>query len=339
MRRLICLLLLLGICLPSALVSCGDRSRVHDGFAALNTWIELDFTPASDAPATGEEMRLHCRALVAEYEQRFSRTALDAELHQLNAGMTDLLSAPTEELLLRALSYAGMTDGAFDPTTGALSALWNITGNEEFVPPAAGAVETARATVGYTRVSCAEHRLIRTDPATQLDLGGVAKGYIAEALVAYLEPLCTGGVLNLGGNIAVFGERTGGGEYRIALRSPFAAGEQLGVFRIPAGYVSVSGSYERYREYNGVRYHHIFDPATGYPAESDLISVAVWSQDGAFADALSTALFVMGGEGARAFCEQNEPYEGQPIGVVLTYSDGRSELHGAAATRFDLTVQ
>lgn len=134
-----------------------------------------------------------------------------------------------------------------------------------------------------------------------MDLGGIGKGAAISKLIEYLKTTdIPGGVVSFGSNVAVFGEKRDGSDYRIALRDPFKEGEYAGVLTLSADDVlSVSGDYERYYTINGEKYHHILDPKTGYPAQSGLSSVAVVCSDGALADALSTALFVMGEDAAQ----------------------------------------
>ena len=110
----------------------------------------------------------------------------------------------------------------------------------------------------------------------------------------------------MGGNIGVFGTKPNSEKFKIGICDPDDASGVVGYLSISSGFISVSGDYERYFEENGERYHHIIDPATGYPAKSDVRSVAVYANNGAAADALSTALFVMGEEKALEFYGENK---------------------------------
>jgi thiamine biosynthesis lipoprotein len=163
--------------------------------------------------------------------------------------------------------------------------------------------------------------LVSRTPGVILDLGGIAKGCLAQQLVeALLEAGVPGGVLSLGGNVAVFGKKTDGSDFRIALRSPFEGGGTVGVLSLHGtAYVSTSGAYERYRvDEQGKCYHHIFDMQTGRPSESDLASVTVVATDGARADAWSTALFVAGYEEALHLWQE----AGQRFEMVLVRKNG-----------------
>ena len=129
----------------------------------------------------------------------------------------------------------------------------------------------------------------------QIDFGGIAKGYTSSRIMdIYREKGVTSGLVNLGGNAQVFGTKPDGSLWRVAVQSPDSEDEYLGVLETKDKAIITSGGYERYFEKDGVTYHHIIDPSTGYPAENGLISVTIVSADGTLADGLSTSLFVMG---------------------------------------------
>ena len=129
----------------------------------------------------------------------------------------------------------------------------------------------------------------------QIDLGGIAKGYTSSRIMdIYKEKGVTSGLVNLGGNAQVFGTKPDGSLWCVAVQSPDSEDEYLGVLETKDKAIITSGGYERYFEKDGVTYHHIIDPSTGYPADNGLISVTIVSADGTLADGLSTSLFVMG---------------------------------------------
>ena len=136
---------------------------------------------------------------------------------------------------------------------------------------------------------------------TAIDLGGIAKGYTSARLMDVFRSYgLTSGLVSLGGNVQVLGTKPDGSLWRVGIENP-QGGDYLGVLSTKDAAVITSGGYERYFEENGKHYHHILDPATGYPAESGLVSVTIVSPDGTLADALSTALFVMGRERAEEY--------------------------------------
>ena len=157
----------------------------------------------------------------------------------------------------------------------------------------------------------------------QLDLGGIAKGYAADLLRAQLEKEgVTSATLDLGGDVFVMGRKTDGSDWRIAVKDPADTESYLGVVSAADKFVVTSGVYERYFEENGVRYHHILDPKTGCPAESGLVSVTVLCENGAWADALSTACFVLGPDGALALRDDLAD-QGTDFELILVTDDGR----------------
>ncbi len=307
---LLLLALLLGGCSPSSSYSAMLYDRLDTDIAV---------TLYTDA-GQGKELLMLCDRHLAQGELLFSRVDEGAELAGLNQNGDEAVTVSQElaALLSRALALAEETGGLFDPTAGILAELYDIKGTRPL--PTGEAVTAALAYTGYRKV-CVTGNLVSRTPGVVLDLGGIAKGYLAQQLVAaLLEAGVPGGVLSLGGNVAVFGKKTDGSDFRIALRSPFEGGGTVGVLSLRGtAYVSTSGAYERYRvDEQGNRYHHIFDMQTGRPSESDLASVTVVATDGARADAWSTALFVAGYE--EALCLWQEA--GQSFEMVLVRKDG-----------------
>ena len=152
---------------------------------------------------------------------------------------------------------------------------------------------------------------------------GIAKGYAADLLRAQLEKEgVTSATLDLGGDVFVMGRKTDGSDWRIAVKDPADTESYLGVVSAADKFIVTSGVYERYFEENGVRYHHILDPKTGCPAESGLVSVTVLCENGAWADALSTACFVLGTDGAFALRDDLAD-QGTDFELILVTDDGR----------------
>ncbi len=327
--RLLALFLLLLLCVPP-LTACGEGENTYILYNKLNTDITVTLYSGGTQKKQAELIS-DCEGLLDEAEDVLSRADLTAELAIVNAAKEETLmvSPILADVLSRSLALAHATDGCFDPTAGALSALYDITGDAP-LPPDPAALAAARETVGYGRVSL-KGMLLTRPVGTALDFGAIAKGYLAERLVSYLlEAGVSGGVLSLGGNIATFGEKKGGSPFRIALRAP--EGVYAGVLTLTGkAYISTSGAYERNRVgEDGKTYHHIFDPATGAPAESDLASVTVVDEDGARADALSTALYVMGYEQALAYHAAHGDFE-----MILILQNG--EHHKTQGLTFEPT--
>ncbi len=204
------------------------------------------------------------------------------------------VSEETAEVIAEALYIAEETGGAFDPTIGALTKLWDITGDPRV--PDAEEIESVLRLVDYRNVALDGTNAALGKAGMRLDLGGIAKGYAADkAVKIYEKHGVERALLNLGGNIYVYGEKPGGEKFRIGIRDPLGAeGEIAAVISVSDTSVVTSGVYERFFESGGKIYHHIFDPKTGYPAENGLVSVTVVCKNSMRADALSTALFVLG---------------------------------------------
>jgi thiamine biosynthesis lipoprotein len=221
-----------------------------------------------------------------------------------NAGSETEVSEESFELMKRALHWSVLTGGAFDPAIGSVVRLWGIGTDRQRVPEDSE-IESAGAlcSADSLKLSSSDGRFfasVRNGCAA--DLGGIAKGYAADKITELLADMGAKSVLlDLGGNIALY-SASSRKSWRIGIQWPFKPrGVYMGVLTSRGGTVVTSGPYERFFERDGVLYHHIFDPKTGRPAESDLLSVTVSARNSADADALSTSLYVMGFERAREF--------------------------------------
>ncbi|MFR6156414.1 MAG: FAD:protein FMN transferase [Coprococcus sp.] len=220
----------------------------------------------------------------------------DSEIGQINANNGGQLSEDGAVLMERSLELYKSTKGAFDVAIYPVMKAWGFTDGNYQVPDA----DTLKAAL-----ELADPSLIDYDKETltvsfkkdgvQIDLGGIAKGYTSSRIMdIYKEKGVTSGLVNLGGNAQVLGTKPDGSLWRVAVQSPDSEDEYLGVLETKDKAIITSGGYERYFEKDGVTYHHIIDPSTGYPADNGLISVTIVSADGTLADGLSTSLFVMG---------------------------------------------
>lgn len=247
-------------------------------------------------------------ARVREIDRTMSAYRADSDLN------TRALHADTEFVLQKGLAYGALSDGLFDISILPLVQLWNVTGTAPRVPAEEELAEALKL-VDYTKVRIENHTLL-LEEGMAVDLGGIAKGYAADEAAAVLRSSgITDGVVDLGGNIVALGEK------RIGLRDPFSAndGDYMCVLEVADCAVVTSGSYERYFEQDGVRYHHILDPRTGKPAGSGLVSVTVVADNAIDGDALSTAFFIAGREQAEKWAEQ--------LGVSAVFVDENRQVH------------
>lgn len=238
-----------------------------------------------------------CFAMADRYEHLFSATLPDSDISRINAakGEPVEVSDETIELLEKAITYGDLSEGRFDITIGALSSLWNFSENTGIIPNQVD-IDQALQTVDYHGIQIDGNTVTITNPDTRIDLGGIAKGYIADRMKEYLcEQGVSSGMINLGGNVLVIGSKTDGAAYTIGIQEPFAdTGTAIASLKITNQSLVSSGVYERYFQLDNQLYHHILDPNTGYPYANDLLGVSILCDSSVDGDALSTTAFSMG---------------------------------------------
>ena len=215
---------------------------------------------------------------------------------QAAAGQTPVKIAPeTMELLLFARDMYEQTAGRLDVTVGPLIDLWNIRGGGHFPTEAERSAALSLLGMDDLVLNETDGTAYLARPSMRLDLGALAKGYIADRVKALLlDRGVNSGVIDLGRNILLLGEKPGGEAFSIGIQSPGEAGELLRVLALRDRSLVTSGTYERYFDYGGQRYHHVLDPFTGFPAEKGLLAVTVLSDSSLLGDALSTACLLLG---------------------------------------------
>ena len=242
-----------------------------------------------------EELIEACFDKCREYELVFSRTDPDSELYALNRAGSMEVSEDLLSVIKTALYYCEYSGGAFDITMGAVSDLYAFSSEAPRVPEEAELAEAVRH-VGYETVRVEGNRVTLTDPETVMDLGAIAKGYIADRLAEFLaQQGQASAVIDLGGNIRCVGSRPDGSPFRVGIQFPFRArSETVGAVEVRGSSVVTSGVYERSFEADGVLYHHILRPDTGRPVENELAAVSILSPLSVDGDALSTVCFALG---------------------------------------------
>ncbi|MGN1230513.1 MAG: FAD:protein FMN transferase [Anaerotignum sp.] len=268
----------------------------------------------------GEELLIDAEQEVRRLENLFSVTAEQSEIAKLNtaAGKEPVQTSNDTQALLQAGKELGKaTNGAFDIAISPIVKVWGFTEEEHSVP----SQETIDSLLPLTDP---EGLILEGGTAylekegMAVDLGGIAKGYASDSVKALLkEKGVESALLSLGGNICTIGSKPDGSPWKTAVQNPLDANDYVGLLEISDTCVITSGGYQRYFEENGKRYHHIIDPATGWPAESGLLSVTIVCESGTKADALSTALFVMGLEDALAYWRTQDDFE-----VIFVTEDG-----------------
>lgn len=246
---------------------------------------------------------------------------------------------PVSDDWIRIWKMAGVltekTGGKFDLTVAPLTALWDVSHAQ--APPSAEEVAEARKAVGREHFLLSGNRLTAVSAGCGIDIGSVGKGYGADLTVRKLQEAgASSGVLSFGGNVAVFGN--GNETFRIAIRDPEETSEYVGILTLSTGSAVTAGAYERFFEYGGTVYHHLIDATTGYPGESDLLSVTVVCEDGAQADLLATALWLSGKEEGLRILRELDGQEGFcPSQAVFVGTDRTVTVTEGLAASFSLT--
>jgi len=330
---------MLALLILSAACGCSkdknDEMSSRD-FVAMDTVFSLKIGSISNESGNSEaEVFDECEKLTANIENVLSATINSSDVADFNSDIDMMLDADPVfiEVLTVAMDLSELTNGSYDPAIGVLTSLWNVKGGGPV--PSAEAIASAMEVCGTSNIEITDNGIRKLNPDVKLDLGGIGKGYAAQKLAEYLYSAGVSyGIVSAGRTVGVFGTKPDGSSFKIGIADPSDANAVVGYLYAGSGFVSVAGDYEQYFEADGVRYHHIIDPATGYPSDSGLSSVAVFSQNGATADALSTAFMVMGYEKSMEFYKSsNLSFEAVFIGT-----DGSVMLtDGLTSEKFELS--
>ena len=231
-------------------------------------------------------------------------------------------------ILRCAQGISGKSGGAFDVTIAPVSTMWNFT-KEPHVLPDAEEIAKAAELVDYTRMKL-EGNQVTLPEGMMIDLGGIAKGYIADRVKAYLEKRgIKYAILSFGGNIVAIGSgKPDGSAWKVGIQDiDKQTGEYMLISLNKGGSTVTSGTYERGFDLDGVRYHHLLSAETGWPVQNELASVTIFSESSMEGDALSTTAFVLGTEKGLELIEGLEGVEAVFIAKdrTVTYSSGAKE--------------
>ncbi|MFA5576217.1 MAG: FAD:protein FMN transferase [Tissierellaceae bacterium] len=237
-----------------------------------------------------------------EIEDRMSSHIEASDVSKINdnAGIQPVtVNSDTYEVIKRAIFYAELSKGNYDPTIGSLVDLWDVKAEEkerDFIP-GEKEIEEARSLVGYEDLELLDNNQVYLKrKGMKLVLGSIVKGYAAdEARRILIENKVEKAIVDLGGNLFIHGEKDQGVQWLIGIQDPFnPTGSYAGVVEVSDKSVVTSGDYERFFTFEGKRYNHIIDPYLGYPADNDLTGISIISDKSIDGDALSTTVFVMG---------------------------------------------
>ncbi len=232
----------------------------------------------------------------------FSDSSDVSRINSADAEIEVEVSQDVAKILMAAEEVRALSDGAFDVSIAPIVSLWNFSGEGRI--PSDEELKDSVELVKNGGILIEGNKIKKTKAGTKIDLGGAAKGYAGDVAIELLKNFeVSGAIVDLGGNITAMGENpeTDDGKWRIGIQKPFApTGEYDEIIEIESGAVVTSGTYQRYFEKDGARYHHIIDPQTGEPARRDYSSVTVISDSALYGDCLATACFVLGeNEGTR----------------------------------------
>ena len=241
------------------------------------------------------------------YEHLLSKTIPGSDVDRINqsAGTPVTVDPETWEILRRAKEISAMTGGTFAVTIAPLTAMWDFTGGTQRMPTDEQRL-AALPLVDDSAIILGENNTVTLPAGMEIDLGGIAKGYIADKVAEMLEGKASGVILSLGGNVYVLGRKPDGAAYNVGIQDPDGkSGEVMAVVSTTDSSVVTSGIYERQFVKDGTLYHHILDPVDGLPSRSDLASATIVAASSMDADALATACIVLGREEALRFMREH----------------------------------
>ena len=297
------------VCILAA-AGCGRiPSTSRDAFIAMSVPIQV--TVVGVPPDSARAAFAAVRAEVERLEALLSDYRPESNVARLNRRETDALAPETRLLLQRAQQVCGESGGAFDVTLRRLKELWGFGGGRTPQVPDSAAVRAVMAHHGcdaYTLTP--DGRLQWNDPEAEIDLGGIAQGYVAECIAVLLHGRgITRFLVDVSGDITTAGTRADGGAWRVGIQDPRRPDSLLATLALDVRAVTTSGDYEQFFLANGTRYHHIFDPATGWPARG-VQSVTIVTDDPVAADCYAKVVFVLGPERGLAFLEARPDLRG-----------------------------
>lgn len=277
------------------LCGCTDTQENKDTQFLLDTVVTL--TADCDSKVLDGAFAL-CR----EYENLLSRTIVGSDVYKLNNtdGYVEV-DEHTANIVKRSVYYGDLSNGRFDITIYPVSSLWDF--NNQVIP-SHDEIAEALKNVDYQSIEIEDNKINLN--GKKIDLGGIAKGYIADRTLEYFKQQnVSKGIIDLGGNVVVFGDK----EYTVGIKKPFSNGDLAATVKLKNKTAVTSGVYERYIPADIMLYHHILDPKTGYACDTDLLSATIIADSAIDADAFSTICILLGLEKAKELIENTADIE------------------------------
>lgn len=304
-KKILMLVLCMVFIIPQT--GCGSEEPVSENQFCLDTICTITVYDMEKEAAQAAISRAF--ALCEEYESVLSKTIEGSDIYRLNhaQGKPVEVQDETLEVIKKGIRYGQLSDGMFDITIGAVSELWDFSGEDPKVPDEEKLKE-AVDTVDFKQIKIDGKKVSLENPKARVDLGGIAKGYIADRVTEQMKADgVQRAVISLGGNISVIGEKKEGTPWSIGIERPYSDRTQiLGSVDLTDGTIATSGVYERCFEQDGVLYHHVLNPKTGYPAKTSLDAVAVKGEAGQSVDcdALGTVCLMLGEKEGRSILKE-----------------------------------
>ena len=280
---------------------CGGVEKITKTSYYMDTICDITIYDMEDMSEENANAAIDAAfSLCADLEATISATMEESDVYKINEAGGEAVECDTAtiELLKMGMDYGDLSGGKFDITLGQVTDLWDFHGDNPAVP-SQEAVDAALAAVDYQQIQISGNKVSMKNPDGKINLGGIGKGFIADRAAGHLESLgVTSAIVNFGGNIVAIGENAGD-PFKIGIKDPNSeSGDILGAVTVSDATVVTSGVYERCFEQDGKTYHHILDVETGYPVDSDVVSVTLVAPKGysGVCDALSTTCLIYGVE-------------------------------------------
>lgn len=312
--------------------TAAEESRYTTEVFAMDTYMTLTAYGDNAQTAVNEAV-----AEIRRLDDRFSVGNAESDVTVINNAGGGRVSEETAFLIEKSLDIGRKTKGAFDITVYPLMELWGFTSGNYRVP-SDEEIKDVLSKVSYMNVT-ADGQEVTLNNNAMIDFGGIAKGYTSSRVMdIFRQNGVEHGIISLGGNVQALNSKPDNSSWRVAVQKPDGDGDYLGILSVDNKAVITSGGYERYFEQNGMTYHHIINPSTGYPSDSDLTSVTIVCDDGTTADALSTSLFIMGLDNAVDFYRNS----GIAFDMILYDRSGRlyvtQDIAGSFSSDIDVEI-
>jgi thiamine biosynthesis lipoprotein len=289
--KLIAVFLWMGIAFNAC--NGADDQPIRRTQIIMGTLVEI--TVSHSDPDTIQTVTTQAFDEMKRIEQLMSTYLPDSEISRINraAGKKAILVSPeVEEVIREGIYWSEQSGGAFDITVEPLVQLWDFEGDNKIIP-GENTIRKTASLVNYKNIEIKDHTVRLQNRGMAINVGGLAKGYAVDRAISILRGKVSNGIVNAGGDLFAFGHKNKKNSWNIGLQHPRKPQGLLAAFAVKNQAVATSGDYQRYFIKDGVRYHHIFDSQTGRPARL-MISATVITTEVMDADALATAVFVMG---------------------------------------------